>query len=242
MTKNKIIYIGITSTERTDRYLNYEKFIRNRSFGYVPSMGQIETIELSYKKKNLKDLHKCKGLILSGGADVHPQFYHKKELLSLCKVLHPERDEFEFLVIEQAEKLHIPILGICRGLQIYNVYKKGTLIPDLPNYGKFNHSLIQEKNMKYHSVSIDKNATLYQLFKKKKLSINSSHHQAIDRVGEGLVSSAISSDGVVEAVEQREQKKDNFILMLQWHPEMMPYKQYPSVAQIKQSFLEASSK
>src|SRR5688500_10349733 len=117
------IVIGITDCTK---WSNYEKWFLDEK--------EVTVIKLSSKENNLSDLDKCDGVILSGGEDVHPRYYGKPELMERKEELkldvNEERDEFEMKVIDSAYKKKIPMLGICRGLQIVNVYFKGTLIPD----------------------------------------------------------------------------------------------------------------
>jgi putative glutamine amidotransferase len=207
----KKITIGITSCSK---YENYEKW-----FTHDPS---IEVIMLSWKNKNFEDLKRCDGVVLSGGEDVHPKFYHKPEYLSMLdpKDIIEARDEFELKVIDEAIKMKLPVLGICRGLQIANVYFKGTLIPDLPSIGKIKH----EKDEGYdqrHEVTVVPETILSQTVHALHGEVNSAHHQAADKIGEGLVVSARSSNGVVEGLERKYPEEKPFLLLVQWHPERM---------------------
>ena len=118
-----MITIGITDCSRWKNY--YDWFTSER----------VQVIKLSPKENNIGDIGRCNGIVLSGGEDVHPKYYgkpsfvKKKEELRLD--INEARDKFELSVIDKAVKSKKPILGICRGLQIANVYFKGTLIPDL---------------------------------------------------------------------------------------------------------------
>src|SRR5687767_1201917 len=104
------VTIGITDCEKFDNYKTW--------FEQEPG---VNVIRLSQKENNLDDIQKCAGIVLSGGEDVHPKFYNKPEFLSDCDV-NNERDSFEWKVLEQAQTKHLPLLGICRGLQITNVF------------------------------------------------------------------------------------------------------------------------
>src|SRR4051812_38376650 len=120
----KQITIGITDCSK------YENYAR-----WFEALPHVKVVKLGWKEKNYKDLDLCDGLVLSGGEDVHPRFYGKPEYLKLLnpKDIIEARDEFELKIIDEAIKNKIPVLGICRGLQIANVYLKGTLIPDIPS-------------------------------------------------------------------------------------------------------------
>ena len=131
MTQKKLI-IGVTDCSK---YANYNKWIAS----YAES---VEVIKLSYDSNNIDDLENCHGIVLTGGEDVHPRFYGKPELYEYCykEDVNEVRDEFEWRVLEYSKKNKLPMLGICRGLQVANVFYGGTLIPDIPSWGKFNHS------------------------------------------------------------------------------------------------------
>jgi putative glutamine amidotransferase len=229
---SKNVVIGITDCEK---YPNYEKWMRNEP--------GVEVIRLGYRLSNLKEIKKCDGIILTGGEDVHPKFYDKPEYIEWCgDDLDELRDEFELSAIEQIQKNQLPLLGICRGLQITNVFFGGTLVPDLPTFGKFNHAKFKEGKDKYHPILIDQNSFLCDVVHAKEGEINSSHHQSADRIGKELAASSISPDGVVESIERKKPKDHPFLLLVQWHPERMLDQKSPLVKNLKRSFLKHCSK
>ncbi|GHM99556.1 hypothetical protein WSM22_10460 [Cytophagales bacterium WSM2-2] len=223
----KKITIGITDCSK---YANYEKWIREDG---------IDVIKLDHS--NFDEVKNCNGVLISGGEDVHPSHYGKPEYVELCEGdFNLKRDEFELKVISFALENRMPLLGICRGLQLTNVYFGGTLIPDLPSFGKFNHSRLESKDH-YHSVSVNSNSLLFDITQTEQGEINSSHHQSADRVGKGLVCSAISPDGVVEAIE-KQKRDDPFFLLVQWHPERMINQNNPLTKSIRDTFLKSVKK
>ncbi len=223
----KKITIGITDCSK---YPNYEKWILNEP--------DTQVINLSHKHNNLDDIKKCDGVILSGGEDVHPRYYNKPEYLDYCNEIDGARDEFEFRVLEYTDKNQLPVLGICRGLQVANVFYGGTLIPDIPAFGRFNHSRFSDKD-RYHTVQIDDNSDLKNIVGTATGEINSAHHQSADLVGKGLVVNSISSDGIIEGIERKEKKSAPFFQLVQWHPERMTDQQSPFSRNVKLRFLEA---
>lgn len=226
MSDKKII--GITDCEK---YPNYERWMQ---------AAGVETIKLGYAQSNFKEISRCNGILLTGGEDVHPRFYNRPEYVSLCDDdMDEERDEFELMVLEYSQKNNLPLLGICRGLQIANVYFGGTLIPDLPSFGKFNHSKFKEANDRYHNVAVDENSFLFRITKEATGEINSAHHQSADHIGEGLVANALSADGVVEGIERKKTEGKPFLMLVQWHPERMQNQESAFVKSIQTAFLNS---
>lgn len=228
MKKN--IVIGITDCSK---YANYEK--------WIASEQGVEVIKLSYKDNNLQDIEKCDGIVLSGGEDVHPRFYNKPEYLPYCHEIDERRDEFEWKALELTGKNELPLLGICRGLQIANVYFGGTLIPDITAFGKFNHSRYPQRD-RYHVIHVDDNSELYSIAGAKVGEINSAHHQSAALVGRDLAANAISTDGIIEGIERKNSEGKPYLQLVQWHPERMTDLQNPFSKNVKLSFIEAVRK
>ena len=227
MRKN--ITIGITDCSK---YNNYESWIKGEG---------VDVVKLSPHDNNLRDLEKCDGIILSGGEDVHPRFYNKDEYIELCHEIDEKRDEFEWRVLEYTEKNKLPLLGICRGLQMANVFFGGTLIPHIPAFGKFDHSKTVSADL-YHEVRVDPNSQLSDIVGTLSGEINSAHHQGADRIGKGLVVNALSADGVVEGMERENPDNKPFFQLVQWHPERMKDQESGFSKKIKQRFLDGCAK
>lgn len=221
------ITIGITDC---GRYENYRRWIEREP--------NVDVVRLGYHENNLNDIDKCDGIVLSGGEDIHPRFYHKDEYVERCHEIDEQRDEFEWKVLEITEKKHIPVLGICRGLQVANVFFGGTLLPHIPDYGKFDHSKNGEED-RYHAVRVDPNSQLKKIVGADDGAINSAHHQAADLIGKGLVANALSPDGVVEGIERADKTSGPFLMLVQWHPERMNEQESLFSKNIKVKFLEA---
>ncbi len=166
---------------------------------------------------------RCDGFLFSGGLDISPSYYDALPDSNCGKVV-PERDEFELKLLEKAIKTNKPILGICRGIQLINVYYNGTLKQDIDDHRDgLNHHYLTKfpRWYKAHEVEIEENSHLEKIFSDKIIMTNSLHHQSLERVGKGLTVVAKASDGIVEGVEDKDK---NFLLGVQWHPEMMYYK------------------
>ena len=162
-------------------------------------------------------LDTVQGILLTGGHDVDPGLYgeaRKPECGASCK----ERDEMEAGLLKQALDKNMPVLGICRGIQFLNVYLGGTLYQDLVKQRPSNveHHQKPPYDTPVHDVEILEDGSLYRLLNKKRLSVNSYHHQAVKRKADSLKTMAVSEDGIVEAVEMTGRK---FVWALQWHPE-----------------------
>ncbi len=224
--------IGISEGSR---YFNYENWIKDEP--------GVEIIKLSYRLDNLKDIERCDGIILTGGEDVNPHLYHQPGFMAYCdpENINEKRDEFEWKIIQHTEEKQKPLLGICRGLQLVNVYFGGILLPDIRSFGKFNHAKFDSENDRDHAVAIDANSILYKIIGEEKGRINSAHHQSADIPGYGLVVNALSPDGIVEGMERKEPEGKSFLMLIQWHPERMANQESNFVRKIKESFLDAVS-
>ena len=155
------------------------------------------------------------GLILCGGVDIHPSYYHQ-EIDGTGEIDGP-RDVSEFALAKACIEAGKPVLGICRGLQLLNVYFGGTLIQDLPNAhehtSKADYDLI-------HAVQAVPGSVVHSLYGDS-FVVNSSHHQAVKDVAKGFRVTAKAPDGTIEAMENA----DASVLCVQWHPERMQDKQ-----------------
>ncbi len=222
------VIIGVTDCSKYNNYANW-----------ISKDSQVETIKLGYQLNNFDDIKKCQGIVLTGGEDVHPRFYNKLEYLELCYQddMDEKRDEFELKILEFTQQNKIPILGICRGLQIANVFFGGTLIPDIPTFGKFNHSK-REGSDTYHDIRVDVNSKVYKVIDTVVGEVNSAHHQSADRVGKSLAANAFSIDGVVEGLEWIDDSERPYLSLVQWHPERMKDQTSPLSANLKKEFLD----
>lgn len=165
----------------------------------------------------------CVGFVISGGADINPELYNQKNKSSV-NIDHP-RDELEKKIIQHALDFHKPLMGICRGAQMINIVKGGTLHQNVGDeYPDFvpTNSLLAKAFLKRY-VSIFKGSFLSKLFKPKgKVLVNSIHHQSIAKTGENIKVSAKDDLGIVQAIEST-QKSNSFILGVQWHPELLVF-------------------
>lgn len=180
-----------------------------------------EILKLSYLEKNAAALKRCDGIVLTGGSDIHPRFYGRDDLLPLTQEVDIKRDEFEFKLVKEALKQRIPILGICRGMQVCNVALGGSMIADLETAGYKKHGKAEGGKDRRHKLAVEKGTTLHWIVESAKGEVNSAHHQAVDTIAKGLKVTAKSPDGVVEGLEWADGAEHPFLQLVQWHPERM---------------------
>ena len=167
-------------------------------------------------------LESLDGLMVVGGYfDIHPKRYGDSEIHETVK-LNEVRENFEHELGKKAVKTDLPFLGICNGMQLINVLHGGKVIQHIPDEEKYmdhEQSHFEEFNdyhCGYHEVTIERNSKLFSIVGAEKVKTNSSHHQAVKQVGDGIRIVARASDGVIEAIEKT---NHNFCLGVQWHPE-----------------------
>jgi putative glutamine amidotransferase len=159
------------------------------------------------------------GLVLCGGVDVAPERYGEEVLNDTVEVF-PERDEMEWALVEGAREGRVPVWGVCRGLQVLNVFLGGTLWQDLPAQrpGDVPHSIVEPKDHLAHTVrALEPDRPLGAVLARETARVNSRHHQAVKRLAEGLVPVAESPDGLIEAFVL--ERPDWWVRAVQWHPE-----------------------
>lgn len=160
------------------------------------------------------------GLVLTGGFDIPPGYYNQPELDGVKATWDEARTVMELRLLDLVWKRPIPILGICLGMQMVNVYRGGSLFQDLPVQcpDTINHSASSKNpNLIAHQVKVLEDSALFSCLKRSSISVNSSHHQAVRQIGTGLKVSALAEDGTIEAIESL----DRAFIGVQWHPESL---------------------
>lgn len=170
---------------------------------------------------NMLDL--VDGLILTGGADIDPTRFDESTVHPKTYGILADRDEAELHLASTAIDRDMPLLGICRGIQVLNVALGGTLYQDIPDQfsdeiGHRQHEHDIPADEPGHSVTVAPGSLLERTYGKAVIPVNSFHHQAVKDVAAGLTATGASSDGLVEAVES---SMHRFVLGVQWHPELM---------------------
>lgn len=231
--------IGLTFTET--RWENYPAWIK----GNDPN---IEIVELHWEKHGHEDVwdlvEDCDGIVLTGGVDIHPRFYEsdRHDFPNGDGKFNEERDEFEMHVFETALNFNLPVLAICRGLQLVNVALGGDLIQDLEETGKKNHRRINDVDDE-HAISIADNSILKEIVGSNTGTINGAHHQAVGKLSDELMVTATSPDGVIEAIEWKDKTDEPWLVAVQWHPERMKDKETNATSKnIREAFLKEAGK
>jgi putative glutamine amidotransferase len=172
------------------------------------------------------------GILFIGGADIHPKYYGQELKVKYTddikgtgkRYLRPtmfapdcQRDEFELALYKEAKKRQLPILGICRGMQLINIAEGGTLYQELSENLAVEHLLDSDGFIQYHNIALVKNSLVAKLIGKDEYVVSSLHHQSVDLIGAGLVATGTDENGVIEIIEGKD--RSIFILGLQGHPE-----------------------
>lgn len=234
----KQLIIGITS-EQTSIPLNFSSkqsitFVNDSYMNLIRQLDAIPfIIPTDVSSEKIIDVLKIiDGLILPGGKDIHPNCYNENIKITYSenindtgkpfyrpKILKPniEKDKFEINLYLQAINLKIPVIGICRGMQIINVAHGGTLFQEIPPNNSIRHSIENDGFINYHSININKQSITYGLFKETSYFTSSVHHQAINKLGNDLKVGALSDDNIIEIIEHK--NPDIFMIGIQGHPE-----------------------
>lgn len=213
-------------------FVNQDYLKALRAFGAFPLILDMDFI--SKEELSLLD-----GVLLTGGGDVDPLFFKEEPLYNLG-FIDPIRDNFEIKLTRACLYLKIPLLGICRGMQIINIAAGGDIYQDIYTQKKdsFDHQQKSERGFSSHSVEIVEGTLLEDILGAREIRVNSFHHQAVKNIGLNFKVSANSKDNLAEALEGKE---DNFVLGVQWHPEAM-WKDDIFSQKIFQAFIKSCKK
>jgi len=174
------------------------------------------------------------GLVLAGGGDLNPAYYGEKPLPGVQISLQPGRDEMEWALLAGARDAHLPVWGICRGMQVLNVFLGGNLWQDLPIQvaGSVMHQMAHPRDALVHRVEVvpaGRGTGLGQLLGRETALVNSRHHQGVRRLAEDLIPVATAPDGLLEAAVLR--SDEWWVEAVEWHPEnLMPMPQQRALA------------
>jgi len=190
-------------------------------------------------------VRRCNGVMLTGGDDVEPRLYTNGLPPRLERTVSPAdtaRDLWELLLIREVFRQRKPLLAICRGQQMLNIALGGTLIVDIRTQvpRALNHRRLDRKDKIVHKVALTPGSILNKIMGKQTLGVNSSHHQSVGRLGESLCATAVSPDGVVEAVELAEpaRRRLPWLVAVQFHPERL-FEKHDVFLELFRSFIRA---
>ena len=233
--KNPII--GITfDFENSGGYSKFPWYaIRENYLTCLYKFGAIPFPILHENSLNNTLLKVLDGLVITGGNfDINPKLYSENNGGS--RNIKDKRTNFEIDIFQKFLSTSKPILGICGGEQLMNVASGGSLIQDIDKSIKTTiyHEQQNPRNEVSHEISITRNSKLYNIVKSQRIKVNSAHHQSVRNLGKDFVSSALASDGIIEAIEH---VKHPWCLGIQWHPEFLITK--ADIAIIKDFILHA---
>ncbi len=215
--------------ELPDKYI--EAIIESGGIPLLIPIGLIENdlVEL---------ISRIDGVLLAGGGDIEPSLFTGEHHPSIYGI-NLERDEQEIKLTKLALQTGIPLLGICRGIQVMNVSMQGGLythlLDQVPHSLQHSTDKCLPRDFLAHTVHITPGSQLYHIINQEEISVNSHHHQGINYPATGLNSTAVAPDGVIEAVEN---EKMPFFLGVQWHPEWLM--QHAHAQALFHAFIEAA--
>ncbi len=213
--KPKIGFVMRLEIESRRFYLGRDYSEALEAFNAVP----LHLPLIPNKKYIVEALQTLDGILLPGSdSDIDPLLYGEEPHSKLGKVV-PEKDKTDLLVLAEAERLSIPVLGICFGMQVLNVFRGGTLFQDIDTQisKSVKHEQGKPLDRNTHTIKIEKGSLLSRLITTGSVKVNSHHHQSINQVGKNLKPTAWTKDGFIECVEDTREERFNF--GVQWHPE-----------------------
>ena len=221
--------ISVTPGKR-DRAFVYTTYVDSlRRAGAIPVL-------IPPQPENAREIvEELDGLVLAGGDDCDPAIYGEEKHPTV-EPMDARRQEGDLTLAKIARERGIPTLGICLGVQVMNIAAGGTLVQDIDSQMQTEIEHVSEpEDRARHDVLIENDTRLASILGNREINVNSSHHQAIKKIGDGLRVTAQAPDGIVEGLED---PKHPFYVGVQWHPEDMPREE--SASKIFRAFVEAA--
>lgn len=214
----------------------FRQYMKSKYVYSLESEGAVvQWIELLDPYKAVQQSLRCDALLLPGGADIAPELYGRKRE-EKCGKANLMRDSAEPAMFRAFLQTGKPILCICRGMQMMNVCLGGTLTQDISARQQYKHSDFFSRSRSCHPCTVIPDSHLFSILQETDIAVNSMHHQAVDKLGNGLAAAAVSADGFVEALELPQHP---FCIGVQWHPEHM-YQKSMIQRRIFEAFVNAA--
>lgn len=222
MSRRRSPLIGVTadsddSPEREPRVFLLQRYLHPLTESGATALILPPIARTAVVRKTLSILD---GLVITGGNfDIHPSYYGEKPIAQLGAMKN-RRTEFELEIADAALRNDLPLLGLCGGEQALNVALGGSLYQDIATQmpTAIQHEQSEKKSYGGHYVEIIPQTRLYTIVQRGRMEVNTTHHQAVKRLGKGLIIDALADDGVIEGIEST---RHRFALGVQWHPEAL---------------------
>jgi putative glutamine amidotransferase len=247
MKRRPLILVSPSTEARGSEFADASVSLSNRYPAAVLAAGGVPVIIpcITDKAAIAEAIARCDGVLLTGGDDMHWDFYEPdlpENIRKTVSLVVPERDLLELEMINQIFRMKKPLLAICRGHQVLNVALGGTLISDIPLQvpGALKHQRSDATRNLVHRVDVKPGSILAKYADGKSMSVNSSHHQAVGRVAEPLLVTGTSPDGVIEALELKPERSGwlPYLLAVQFHPERL-FDRYGNFLEMFRGFIQA---
>lgn len=213
--------IAVSKASGSDKYQLYGAWLKAAD----PDVEVVDLISMS-PDEAVAALDTVSGVVLTGGPDVDPEHYKQPEKRGLCGDIDEHRDALELAVAKAAVEKNLPMIGICRGFQLLNVAFGGTLVADIPTQrpSDIEHRQVDGKDS-MHELHSEPGSMIKRITRVLDGTVNSAHHQGIERIANLFAPSALAPDGLIEAFEWGDAALGGkpFLLAVQWHPERLPY-------------------
>jgi putative glutamine amidotransferase len=242
-----LILVSPSTDEKGAEFYDYSLSLSETYLDAVTQAGGLPlVIPLAPSPKVVAEyVRRVDGILITGGDDIQPELYCDPVPADLRKTVGRTdaiRDLLETLLVKEAFTQHKPLLAICRGHQILNITLGGTLFVDIRSQVKtdINHTQLRHKDRFVHEIQLEPDSLIARIFGKNAIQVNSSHHQAVQKVAKALRVTAKSADGIIEALELRPEEASlmPYLLGVQFHPERL-VQAHPEYIELFRSFTEA---